>query len=108
MGERPVQKCACEADCAWCVGANDPMTPHELADALDAHAARNVPGENTAFVRVNVTLLSDAAQRLRELEAVRHAALMLVQANNNDASMPLLMALHDALDAALARVGGGT
>lgn len=45
----------------------DACTPEQLADALTRLAQKNTPGENTAFVRVDVRLLDRAAKMIRAL-----------------------------------------
>lgn len=78
------------------------MNTPDLAATLEAYCDDTVMHE---FDRNNIRL---AAQRLRELEAVRVEALRMATAADNDASEPLMLALFDRLCDALAMVGGGT
>lgn len=74
------------------------MKTTDLAAALEACIDdRHVPSDLQEHIR-------SAARRLRALEAVREAALMLLTAHDNDASDPLRLATHDVLRQALAGV----
>ena len=78
------------------------MTPHELAAALEAMAEE--PTLCIALSAADVTELRLAAQRLRELEAVRSHAARLVALEESVRASDVSVAWRD-LRAALARVG---
>lgn len=84
------------------------MNPTELAAALDVLA-----DSASDLYQSERVLVSDVAQRLRELEAVRVAAVTYAvrTGHHEDCDESFggdCECGHDALRAALARVGGGT
>lgn len=83
-------------------------TTPDLAAALCDRARLRLE-DGTLYAEIDTVTLSDAAQRLRELEAVRVAAgvVMDAQACNPNAASGDVWDAINALRTALGRVGGG-